>query len=173
MYISNQYTVSDANPYLSQTFESIGKIVSLNNVPYLILCIYQPPNSNIETFLHDVEAYLSQLSIQYFIVSHWIIRGDFNIDLFAKSNYADSFINILMFYNMFPSIFQSIHPSSGTLIDNVFISRPGMIDSYILSFDISDHVPTITRVKQDNAIITCSNVVVSRLFNETNLKAFR
>ena len=31
----------------------------------------------------------------------------------------------------------------------------------------------ITRVKQDNAIITRSNVVVSRLFNETNLKAFR
>ena len=48
-----------------------------------------------------------------------------------------------------------------------------MIDSHILNVDVSDHVPTITRVKQDNAIITCSNVLVSRLFNEINLKAFR
>ena len=110
--------------------------------------------------------------MQYY-VSHWIIGSDFNINLFAKSNYADSFINILMCYNMFPTIFQSTHPSSSTLIDNVFISWPGMIDSHILIVDVSGHVPTITRVKQDNAIITCSNVVVSRLFNETKLKAFR
>ena len=48
-----------------------------------------------------------------------------------------------------------------------------MIDSHILSVDVSDHVPMITRVKQDNAIITCSNVVVSRFFNETNLNAFK
>ena len=48
-----------------------------------------------------------------------------------------------------------------------------MIDIHILSVDVSVHVPTITRVKQDNAIITCSNVVVSRLFNESSLKAFR
>ena len=65
---------------------------------------------------------------------------------------------------MFPTIFQSIHPSSGTLIDNVFISWPVMKDSHVLSVDVSDHVPTITRVKQDNAIITCNNDVVSRLF---------
>ena len=161
------------NPCLSQTFESIGIIVSINNVPYLILSVYRPPNNNTETFLHDVEAYLSQLSIQYYSVSHWIIGGDFNIDLFAKSNYADSFINILMFYNMFPTIFQSTHPSSGTLIDKMFISWPGMIDSHIRSVDVSDHVPMITRVKQDYAIITCSNVVVSRFFNEASLKAFR
>ena len=73
----------------------------------------------------------------------------------------------------FPTIFQSTYPSSGTLIDNVFIPWPGMIDSHILSVDVSHHVPTITRVKQDNAIITGSNVVVPRLFNETNLDAFR
>ena len=48
-----------------------------------------------------------------------------------------------------------------------------MIDSRILNVDVSDHVPTITRVKQNNAIITFSNVVVSRLFNQTNLKAFK
>ena len=48
-----------------------------------------------------------------------------------------------------------------------------MIDSHVLSVDVSDHVPTITRVKQDKAIITRSNVVISRLFNETNLKVFR
>ena len=54
------YTVSDENPCLSQTFELIGEILSINNVPYLILCIYRLPNSNTEIFLHDVEAYLSQ-----------------------------------------------------------------------------------------------------------------
>ena len=158
LFISNQYTILDVNPCLSQTFDSIGKIVSKNNVSYLILCINRPPNSNTETFLHDVEANLSQLSIQYY-VSHWIIGSNFNIDLFAKSNYADSFINILMCYNMFPIIFQSTHPSSGTLIDNMFISWPGMINSRILSVDVFDHIPTITRIKQDNGITTYSNVV--------------
>ena len=133
------------NPYLSKTFESIGKIVSINNVPYLISCIYRQPKTNTETCLHDVEAYLSQFSIQYCNFSHWIIWGDFNVDLFAKFNYTDSFINILMCYNMFPTIFQSTHPSLGTLIDNVFISWPGMIDSYILSVDVSGHVPMIIR----------------------------
>ena len=133
-------------PCLSHTFESIGKIVFINNVPYLILCIYRPPDSITETFLHDVEAYLSQSSIQYYNVSHWIIGGDFNIDLFAKSNYANSFINIVMYYNMFPTIFKSTHPSSGTFID-VPISWPGMINSHILRVDVSDHVLMITRVK--------------------------
>ena len=98
LYISNQFTTSDVNPCLSQTFESIGKIVSINNISYSILCIYRPPNSNTETFLRDVEAYLSQLSILYYNFSYWIIGGDFNIDLFAKFYYADSFINILMCY---------------------------------------------------------------------------
>ena len=73
-----------------------------------------------------------------------------------------------MFYNMFLTILT--HPSPSTLIDNVFISWPVVIDSHILSVDISDHVPTITRVKQDNAFITCSNVVVSRFLTE---KPFR
>ena len=84
LYISNQYTISDANPCFSQTFESIGKIVSMNNVPYLILCIYRPPNSNTNTFLRNVEAYVSQLPIQHYNVSHWIIGGDFNIVFFCK-----------------------------------------------------------------------------------------
>ena len=48
-----------------------------------------------------------------------------------------------------------------------------MIDSHILGVDISGYVPTITRVKQDNAIITYINIVVSQLFNKTNLKTFR
>ena len=47
-----------------------------------------------------------------------------------------------------------------------------MIDSHILSVAVSDLVPTITVVKQDNAIITFSNVV-AWLFNETNWKTFR
>ena len=105
----------------------------INTAPYLILCIYRPPNSNTETFLYDIKAYLSQLSIQYYNVSHWIIEGDFNIDLFVKSKFADSFINILMCCNIFPTIFQSIHSSSGIFIHNVLISWPGMIDSHILS----------------------------------------
>ena len=118
------------------------------------------------TFLHDVETYLSQLSIQYYNVSHWIIGDDFNLDLFAKSNFADSFINILKCYSMFPTILQSTHLPSGTLIDNV--------RAYIMArYNVSYHVPTITKVKQDNAITTCSNVVFSRLFNKTNLKASR
>ena len=48
-----------------------------------------------------------------------------------------------------------------------------MIDSHILCVDVSDYVPTKTSIKQDNAIIACSNVVVSRSLNETKLKAFR
>ena len=47
----------------------IGKTVSINNAPYLILCIYWPCNGNTETFLHDVTANLSHLSIQYCNVS--------------------------------------------------------------------------------------------------------
>ena len=80
LYISYQYTISEVNPCLSQTSKSIGKIVSINNVPYSILCIYWPPNSNTETFLHDVEDYLSQLSIQYYNVSHLIIGGDLTLN---------------------------------------------------------------------------------------------
>ena len=34
-----------------------------------------PPDSNTETFLRDFEAYLLQLSIQYFNGSHWMIGG--------------------------------------------------------------------------------------------------
>ena len=76
LYISNQNTILDVNPCLFQTFESIGKIVSINNVPYLILCIYWPPNSNTKTFLHDDEAYLLPFTIvnsilKYFSLDNW------------------------------------------------------------------------------------------------------
>ena len=135
--ISKQSTESDVTPCLFQTFVSIVKIESINNAPYSTAHIYGPANRNAETLRHDVDAqaYFSPLSNQYYTATHWIIGGDFNVDLFSTSNYADSFINILMcgldYSLMSPTIYQSTHPSSRILIDNELISRSVMI-SFLL-----------------------------------------
>jgi hypothetical protein len=73
---------------------------------------------------------------------------------------------------MFPTIFKPTRPASGTLLDNVFLSWPGMLDSYVLLVDISDHVPTVTRVKTNVDIADSSTIVFTRSYNAANMNVF-
>ena len=43
LYIDDKYTAYSVNPCLSETAESIDKIVFINNLTSLVLCIYRPP----------------------------------------------------------------------------------------------------------------------------------
>ena len=91
-------------------------------------------------------------------------------DLWSKSNYADTFISIFKSYKIFSRNF-SVNSSVIRYTDNVFYIM-ARYDSHILSIDVSDLVPMITRVKQDNVVILCSDVIL-RSFNESNPKAFK
>lgn len=50
VFIGNNYVTSDIIQCDSQTCESIGKIVTINSVLYLVVCVYRPPSGDIEMF---------------------------------------------------------------------------------------------------------------------------
>jgi hypothetical protein len=98
-------------------------------------------------FIKDIGNLFEFLKISYPLTHKWIIGGDFNINLLSNEGcIADEFIDLLMSYCMYPTIFLPTRLSSHALLDNVFLSWPGMCDSFVISVDISDHLPIITRV---------------------------
>jgi hypothetical protein len=129
-----------------QSFEYICKFITLNDgLQYCILCVYRPPSYDAHSFLSDFNALLDELSSAYPQCDRWIVGGDFNINLLAATSQSDAFITTLMCFSLFPTVFLPTRPTSQSLIDNIFLSWPGFIDSHVLTVDISDHFPIITR----------------------------
>lgn len=82
-----------------------------------------------------------------------IIGLDHNLDLLKSSKHGptDRFLNTNLSLNLVPTITRPtwITKSTATLIDNIFISQNwlGNYDSCILIDDLSDHLPSITTIK--------------------------
>ena len=67
-----------------------------------------------------------------------------------------------------------VQPSSKTLLDNIFLSCQDFHDSFVLSVDISDHLPVITLVKVKSSTGTKSSCEhLTRVFSDVNITEFR
>lgn len=133
--------------------------------------IYRPPDSNLETFLNNLDSTLTKIEDK----TVWL-TGDFNIDLLNMEHaHTSEFINSLFSSSCFPLISKPtrVTSHSATLIDNIFTNSLGHnIRSGILVSDISDHF----------GIFALSNFIVSpapnhssrykRTFTENNMNKF-
>jgi len=131
--------------FKSSSFEYICRLLP-SPEPALLIGIYRPPNTNEIQFLNELDELLHLLSVAHVGVK-MVLAGDFNINLCEYSGNSARFMDLAMSYSLFPSIFTPTRPASKTLLDNIFISWPGLLPSRVLTVDISDHLPVLAIIK--------------------------
>ena len=127
--------------FTNNIFEWSGFCTKILNKKYLFICIYRPPNSDVDFFLKELECFLSNISKSS---SNIYVPGDFNIDIAINDNTTNSFKNAFASYNMHPLINQPtrISTTHSSIIDNIFTNNNSRsIIKGIICDDISDHLP--------------------------------
>lgn len=109
----------------------------------MLATVYKPPCAKNGEFLDALMGLLSEFQIGGF--DEFILCGDFNIDLLniVEDENANQLLDALSTLSLLPIITKPtrIANESHTLIDNIFINKPNLIQSGILLSDISDHFP--------------------------------
>jgi hypothetical protein len=175
IYVKTSLSSSDVVcPLVVSSFEYIAKLVHLtDNSDILVLCVYRPPSTDVNVFVSEYDSLLSAFSDLLPNVCKWIIGGDFNINLLSLSDCSESFVNTSMLHCLYPTIFCATRPSSSTSLDNIFLSFSTKVNSFVLSVDISDHLPIITRFNASSDQSCLSNCrVLKRNFSQSNQDKF-
>ncbi len=129
------------------SFEYIALVIQISELmKALSLCVYRPPNADINVFFDELEVLLDSLSTDYPDIDKLIIGGDYNINLLDGAKHVGLFMDLLISHSLYPSIFKPTRPGSNALLDNIFLSWPCMVESFILMYDVSDHLPIIARL---------------------------
>jgi endonuclease/exonuclease/phosphatase (EEP) superfamily protein YafD len=126
------------------TFEFIVRQLLLDNIKLVCIGVYRPPNTDAIVFLNELDELLSSISSSCDNNTIIMLAGDFNINILDDCNCSRNFVNVLTTYSLYPTIFLPTLPTSNSLIDNIFFSRPGLLASYVLTADVSDHMPILS-----------------------------
>ena len=116
-----------------------------------IVSMYRPPNTNPTTFSKTFETHLKRVKRH---CKELIVSLDHNLDFLKsdKHNPTNDFIEKVLDLNMLPSIMRPtrITKSMATLIDNILVDHRHCesLESYIITDDISDHLPCLSVLKQ-------------------------
>ncbi|XP_044753948.1 uncharacterized protein LOC123313237 [Coccinella septempunctata] len=124
-------------PYV---FECSAIETTINNVQLTIISIYRPnsyPRCDINLFFEKLYHLLEKLTNSN---SHYIIAGDFNINILANTSETQKFISILEGFGASLSVHEPtrITSNSATCIDN-FITNLNSYDAIVVPSHISDH----------------------------------
>lgn len=144
--------------------------IKLKNLNTIILCIYRPPNGDLQIFFQKLSAILDLLKHKD-KKNKLCICGDFNIDLNNKNKKSKEFKDILTSYNLKPTIINNtrITKTSATLIDNIIINDFHYLNAQVIETGLSDH--TLQQIEfLINQPIEVQNFQRSRKYNDKNLK---
>ena len=153
------------------------EILKPNESNVIIGTIYRPPNADIELFISKLNELLTRISKEQ---KTCYLLGDYNLDLlkYNEHNYTDDFLDTIFSHCFMPLI---NHPTritshSATLIDNIFVNNPSIMQqliSGILFSDISDHLPIFT-IQPNKPLMSTDNVnVIRRDINPRTLSIFQ
>lgn len=129
-----------------ETFiESVGVEVEYNDEIFLI-CIYRPPQGNVNNFLH---AFYEILSVTKEKAHHEIfILGDLNLNLLQHEDDNIQDLNNLMYsYSLFPltTLPTRVTATSATLIDHIWSKFvENNVGNNVIKTDITDHFPVVS-----------------------------
>ena len=130
-------------------FEHITVELKGDKKPILLTSCYRPPNTNIETFLEAYNELMDKCKDKG-NDNPFIIGLDHNLDLLKSNehNSTQSFLENNLQKQLLPCISKPtrLTHTSATLIDNIFCGEELFRNckSYILTDDISDHLPCLT-----------------------------
>ena len=113
-----------------------------NNVNYLVINIYRPPNNAIDDFLKNLQILLDKISKETKTI---YITGDFNINLHTSSS-AKQFLDLMSSFSLLLTISVPTRTTeqTETTIDNIFSNNLNSFQSGSILIDISDHFPVFT-----------------------------
>lgn len=165
--------------FISDEIEILTLKAGTSDFNFIISCIYRPPSFNIDTF----NEFLSNNMLPSIANFEFVICGDFNINLFNpfNLNVVNNFITAMAGHSFYPVIDKPTRMSpenSSTklsLIDHIWLNfiPHDNIQSSVLEFEVSDHMPVLLKFNISTDIPEENNVVTYRkLKNENNMGKF-
>ena len=143
----------------------------------LLVSGYRPPNTNVRKFLREYKELLHSLCKHK---DHDLIIGmDHNLDLLQSHQHSQTneFLELNLKKNLLPAISKPtrITNKSATLIDNIMLSTKlqYQMDSYILFDDMSDHLPCLVTLKNQNKCFRRGKTIISRNLNDKNIEKIK
>ena len=137
--ILHEFDLFEENVIETQTIKFIGK----NNKINIIMNVYRPPNSNTAYTTQKLMEILDKIEAKFQKIPIFIM-GDFNLDLYKRSQHAgtDVFYESLENRDYHPQILEStrITAKSSTLIDNIFVKNTKTIEAQTDCSNVSDHL---------------------------------
>ena len=139
--------------------------------PITIGSLYRVPNTNDSTFVEEYNCLLKELCKKS--KSKKLILGmDHNLDFLKHSTHkrTHDFIELNLDNNLLPTITRPtrITKMTVTLIDNIIVSHSLMVnsESRIIIDDISDHLPSLLKLKDTLQNDRYTKTVTSRKLDE-------
>lgn len=162
--------------------ETITVELTTENLTFLLICVYRPPNTNLNSFMNSLNDMFSVVNSSKYSKSSIpiICLGDFNLDLLKCKQHKPTFefLSLMLSQLMVPLIKSPtrITESSRTLIDNIFTTIYDNLsfDSGILIDDTSDHLPVLLKIKRltDSKADSTQNGVYRTNLDKNKLVAF-
>lgn len=154
VYLSNKYTgnMVDSFNYMEAFVECVGVEAKFNGKIFLFLCIYRPPQGNVDAFLNTLNEILVIAKDKNY--NELFIFGDLNLNLLLQNNANIKDLNNLMYsYSLFPltTLPTRVTDTSATIIDQIWSTYlEHNTGNYIVKTDITDHFPVISLFKCNN-----------------------
>lgn len=76
--------------------------IHLNELLFSVICIYRSTNDNLESFINNLDFFLSQNKNKYLN----ILCGDINIDIMKISNNSNDYLNLLAKHEYVPIVYK-------------------------------------------------------------------
>lgn len=157
---------------LQGSLEVAGIKIKLRNEEFVILNIYRPAGSSINTFFDRLFPLVESLNL----VSNLVLAGDFNIDILDYN--SNACVRFKEFFNEFNltnliDVPTRITEFSQSCLDNFLVNRQMLskkLRSGVLITGISDHLGIVLDIPLDVMTLqyNCSQNVI-RVINEDNL----
>ena len=158
------------------SYESLFLKIPQKKGPHFALgVIYRPPNTNLNIFNDEFNTLLSLMTKKYKNIH---LAGDYNINLLKYLDHAPTncFINSITTHHFIPTITRPtrITEYTSTLIDNILTNTPSrIIESAILTADISDHLPVLIFLDLNPLLSSESNIYLTRNVCDNNMEQFK
>ena len=158
-------------------FEHVVVELKTDTRNIILVSGYRPPNTSIKLFLEEYRSLYKTLNRSK---KYEIIMGmDHNIDLLKSLTHGQTnqFLEFNLKKNMVPCVTKPTRMThkSATLLDNIFISSRLQTSwsSKILVDDISDHLPCLVTLKNQNKSIKGSRKIQFRTLDEKAIESIK
>ena len=144
-FVSSPIPCIPDNLLSEKNFELAVCSINIADIDCVLICVYRSPQGDFDLFLRNLDILLD-------IVFNWkpnllvILSGDFNCNLLIHGSKQNNFLNLLNSYQLNVHSYAITRVSSTAALD-LTISNidTTYVESLVISSDISDHSPVISR----------------------------